>query len=260
MTVEPGLHPVRVAIPSLPPADFLLRPLDGHSEASIVADRPGMASLLLERLLIGPDGKAVDVTALPVAVHDRLLASLYTLEYGKDVSCQATCGACAQMFQFRFALPDLLESQDEAAAVAGLPGGDGRWQTPSGVRLRPPDLRDAAAGAPEGLLAVIAEAPFPAEEVEALAAFLEQASPILAIDLDSACPGCGASQSIAFDLARFLVRALAGERPFLIREVHLIAARYGWSHSEIMALPRSDRRAFATLIESERSAGLRRVS
>lgn len=260
MTVDRGLHPVRVAIPSLPTADFLLRPMDGHSEAAIVADRPGMATLLLERLVVGGEGEAVDVRALPVAVHDRLLASLYTLEYGENVSCQASCAACAQPFQFRFALPALLASQDQAAAEAGSPGGDGCWEAPSGVRLRPPDLRDAAAGAPEGLLARIAQSPVPAEEVEALAAFLEKASPILAIDLDTACPGCGASQSVAFDLARFLVRALAGERPFLIREIHLIAARYGWSHSEIMALPRADRRAFATLVESERSASLRRVS
>jgi hypothetical protein len=249
-----------VAIPSLPPADFLLRPMDGHSEAAVVADRPGMATLLLERLIAGIDGEALDVLALPVAVHDRLLASVYTLEYGENVSCQATCGACAQPFQFRFALPALLASQDEAAAEAGLPGAHGCWETPSGARLRPPDLRDAAAGAPEGLLARIAQSPVPAEKVEDLAAFLEKASPILAIDLDTGCPDCGASQSVAFDLARFLVRAIAVERPFLIREIHLIAARYGWSHSEIMALPRADRRAFATLIESERSASLRRAS
>lgn len=260
MTVDGGLHPVRVAIPSLPPAEFLLRPVDGHSEATIVADRPGMATLLLERLVAGGDGQKLDVLALAVAVHDRLLAALYTLEFGEDVSCQSTCGACAQPFQFRFALPALLASQDEAAAEAGLPGEDGCWATPSGARLRPPDLRDAAVGAPEDLLARIAKSPVPPEAGEALAAFLEKASPILSIDLDAACPGCGASQSVAFDLARFLVRALAAERPFLIREVHLIAARYGWSHSEIMALPRSDRRAFATLIESERSASLRRVS
>ncbi|HEX8511862.1 MAG TPA: hypothetical protein VF688_02005 [Allosphingosinicella sp.] len=249
-----------MAIPSLPPADFLIRPMDGHSEAAVVPDRPGMATVLLERLVVGTDGGAVDVLALPVAVHDRLLAHLYRLEYGEDVSCQASCRACAQPFQFRFALPALLTSQDEDAGEAGLPSDDGCWETPSGVRLRPPVLSDAAAGAPEGLIARIARLPVPAEEVENVAAFLEKASPILAIDLDTACPGCGAAQSVAFDLARFLVRALAGERPFLIREIHLIAARYGWSHSEIMALPRADRRAFATLIESERSASLRRVS
>jgi hypothetical protein len=234
--------------------------MDGHSEAAVVADRPGMATLLLERLVIGKDGQAIDVLSLPVAVHDRLLASLYRLEYGEDVSCQATCRACAEPFQFRFALPALLASQDEAAANCGLPGEHGCWETPSGAFLRPPDLRDAAAGAPADLLARIARSPVPPEAVEDLTAFLERASPILAIDLDTACPGCGEAQIIAFDLARFLVRALAAEKPFLIREVHLIAARYGWSHSEIMALPRADRRAFATLIESERSASLRRAS
>jgi hypothetical protein len=254
------MEPVRIDIPSLPAADFLLRPLDGHAEVQVAPDRAGMATLLLERLVAGPTGEPVDVRALPVAIHDRLLAALYAMEYGDLVNCRADCGACGKPFQFRFALADLLASQDEAAAGVGLPEEDGCWTAPSGARLRPPDLRDAAAGEPRSLLARIAAGPVPPEEEETLAAFLERASPILALDLDAACPECGEAQGVAFDLPHFLVRAVAGERPFLIREVHLVASRYGWSFAEIMTLARADRRAFATLIESERSASLRRVS
>lgn len=83
---------------------------------------------------------------------------------------------------------------------------------------------------------------------------------MMSLDIATACPECGRAQDVWFDLAAFLIRTLAGERPFLLRETHLLAARYGWSHGEIMALPRDDRRAFAALIESERSAAMRRVS
>jgi len=253
-----GVYPADVAIPSLPPVRFLLKRIDGRDEAALAPGRPAMATHLLARLLATRDGGAVDVAALPVAVHDRLLAILYCEEIGPKVTARATCEACAKPLEFSFAIADLAAAQDEAAQKIGLPEADGRWPGP-GARVRPPILADGE-GSAEALLARIADRPLAPGDVAPLAAFLEEASPLMSLDIDTACPECGASQAVWFDLARFLVQALAGERPFLIRETHLIAARYGWGHDEIMKLPRADRRAYAALIESERSAALRRAS
>ena len=87
--------------------------------------------------------------------------------------------------------------------------------------------------------------------------FLERAAPVLDLELDAACPECGSAGTPRFDLATFLAARLAAERPFLVRETHWIASRYGWSHDEIMSLPREDRRAYAGLVEAERSAHAR---
>jgi hypothetical protein len=258
--VAAGAYPVRVDIPSLPAGRYLLRRLDGAAEAAIEPRQPDMATRLLERLLVGAAGEAVDVAALPLAIHDRLLSCIYVAEFGETVSCRAACSACSSPFEFRFALPELLAAQDRDAAGVGRLAEDGCWAAPGGTRLRPPTLNDARTGAGADLIAAISSPRAAAEETAALAGFLERASPLLSLDIDTACPDCGAAQAVWFDLARFLVQALAGERPFLIRETHLVAARYGWSHAEIMALPREDRRAFAALIESERSASLRRAS
>jgi hypothetical protein len=89
-------------------------------------------------------------------------------------------------------------------------------------------------------------------------AFLETASPVLTIDMDASCPDCGSAAQVRFDLSNYLTRRLAAEHPFLVRETHLIASRYGWSHAEIMALTRNDRRAYAGLIEAERARLSRR--
>ena len=253
-----GVHPADVAIPSLPPVRFLLRRIDGRDEAALAPGRPAMATHLLASLLTTRDGGAVDIAALPVAVHDRLLALLYGMEFGPRVTCRTGCEACAKAFDFSFTLADLLAAQDEAAARIGPLEADGRWAGP-GARVRPPTLADGEGGL-DSLLARIADRPVAPDEAQPLAAFLEEASPLLSLDIDTACPECGARQAVWFDLARFLVEALGRERPFLIRETHLIAARYGWGHDEIMKLPRDDRRAYAALIESERSAALRRAS
>ncbi len=255
-----GAYPARVDLPSLPPRRFLLRRLDGTTEAMVAPEQPGIATRLLERLLGNEDGEPVDLATLPLAVHDRLLALVYATEFGETVSCRATCAACAERFEFRFPLSALLASQDKEAAIVGQPGEDGCWEGPSGTRIRPPTLADAQAADGNDLLARIVSPAPPPNAASIVGAFLERASPLLSLDVDTACPECGAAQAIWLDLGRFLAQSIAGERPFLIREAHLIAARYGWSHGEIMALPREDRRAFATLIESERSASLRRAS
>ena len=249
-----------VAIPSLPPAAYLLGRLDGRAESMIEPDAPAMPTRLLEALLRDRDGGAVDIQNLPVAFHDRLLAFVYRAELGDSVKARAACPDCGESFEFGFSLADLLATQDEAAAAVGLPDGEGRWTAPGRLRLRPPTLADAGAGSGAALLERLAGTPVPPELVEDMAAFLEAASPLLSVDISTRCPGCEADRQVRFDLPRFLVDALAGERPFLIRETHLVAARYGWSHAEILALSREDRRAFAALIESERSAALRRAS
>lgn len=256
MTVPAAHRPCVVAIPSLPALSFLLRRLCGQDEAALDPDRPGAATRLLAALLAGPSGGPVDLAALPVSIHDRLLAEVFRAEVGPRAICRAACTACGEAFEFELVLDDVIAAQDAEAARTGPADGDGRW-TVAGHRVRAPLLADVAGGAEPALISALCDTPPDMQAIVAIAAFLERAAPILAFDLDADCPQCGAAQRLAFDLPRFLVRALANDRPFLIRETHLIAARYGWSHAEIMALPRDDRRAFATLIETERSAVLR---
>jgi len=255
-----GVYPADIAIPSLPRAAFLLKRIDGRLEDALAPDATGMISRLLGALLTDRAGTPVDLAAVPLAVHDRLVALVYLAELGPSVKGRADCRGCGESFEFGFSLTELLANQDAAAAEIGPPADDGYWRTAAGVRIRPPTLGDARAEDSETLLSRIAGNPVPIDQHEAVSAFLEQASPLLSLDVETTCPSCRESQPVWFDLARFLLDALATERPFLIREVHLIAARYGWSHGEIMGLRRDDRRAFAALIESERSAALRRAS
>lgn len=243
---------VTIAVPSLAPVRAVLRPITGSDEAVLAPHRAGEPTRLLASLARSEDGSALDLLTLPVTVHDRLLADVYRAEVGEKADCRAACSVCREPFEFQLVLADLIEGQDRDAAACGPADADGRWLV-GATRVRPPTLADAAGG-----LAAVCDPPGDDEAaLTAVAAFLEQVSPLLALDLDATCPHCGAAQRLGFDLPRFLVHVLANDRPFLIRETHLIAARYGWGHAEIMALPRDDRRAYAALIESERGAALR---
>jgi hypothetical protein len=83
---------------------------------------------------------------------------------------------------------------------------------------------------------------------------METVAPLLSLDLPTSCPLCGAEQEVPFDLVSFFMAALIRERPLLAREVHYLARAYRWSHTEILSLPRSERRAFVALVLAEYQA------
>lgn len=227
---------------------LLLRPLTGEDELSLTGYGAGPAAALLERLAEG-----VDLDALNVSQIDRGLAGVYEMLFGPQAECRAVCKSCAETYEFMLDLPRIIAGQD-AERPEG-PDADGVWTISNGARLRAPRPGDLSAG-PETLTkAVLVEG---IADAETIGGFLETAAPVLTFDLAATCPQCETQAEIRFDLANYLTRRLTSERPFLIRETHLIASRYGWSHTEIMALPREDRRAYAGLIEAERARLSRR--
>jgi hypothetical protein len=239
------------------PSPVLLAPLTGADEVALSMDAGPKAAIgLLRRLARQSDGSPLVIDTLTVSQIDRLLAALYRTLYDDRAECRLRCKGCGEGYEFTLLLSDLIAAQHREAV--GSPDADGCWALPDGRRVRAPTLADmAAAAGPEALLARVVVAGDPCREPDAVTDFLERAAPVLSLDLDAACPHCSRREAVRFDLAHYLSARLASERPFLIRETHLIASRYGWSLPEIMALGRADRRAFAGLIEAERTAGQR---
>jgi hypothetical protein len=225
-----------------------LRPLTGRDELALDATAPWAALGLVARL--APD---LDVRALDVTTADRLMADLCRRLYGEVCDCRVRCVACGEAYAFELSLGEVIAAQDRDRPRPDF--ADGSWTLSDGRRVRPPRVADLALAADELLARLVVAGGRGDADV---LAFLERAAPTLALDLAAPCPHCGAAQDVRFDLARYLVQRLAGERPFLLREVHLIAARYGWSLAEILDLSRDDRRAFAGLIEAERASANRR--
>ena len=248
------MHRLTLSLPSLGSRVLFLRALDGHAELIAEVGDPTAPNRLIQHLLADPTGVPTRIEALLETWRDRALAALFEREFGNAVDARATCSKCGEGFAFGFSLGPVLEAQAEAAAATQLRlDEEGWWDLNGAARLRPPTLGDLAAHAdPASLLGALSEGKISRKKAEAL---LDAAAPILAIDLSTECPHCGEGQVVEFEIGSYLVEALAAERPLLLRETHLIAARYGWSHEAIMALPRADRRAYAQLIISERAAG-----
>ncbi|MEI4234150.1 hypothetical protein [Roseovarius sp. D22-M7] len=233
----------------LGPVSFALREIDGHAEQAVDPQDPAHAALTLAQTITRlPQG--AEFAALPVALVHRLCWTIYRHLYPGALENRAQCSGCGEAFEFALDLAAIVATQDAEAADVDAPR-DGWWTLPSGGRLRAPTLGDldGATGEPEALLAALAEGGVTQQEADA---FLERAAPLLDFELETTCPHCEAVHLLRFSMPHYLGRKLADERPFLLREVHLLAGQYGWAHAEILALTRSDRRAFAALIQSER--------
>lgn len=233
--------------------DLRLRPITGREELALSpADGHAVRTLLARVVCADGTGAPVDPASLTVSDADRLLAALHQLLYGDRAECRVRCPVCDKAYELTVVLSELMRSQDAERPEPA--GDDGAWPLPGGGRLRAPRLGDVdAAPSPAALLERLTVAG-DAVDPDAAGELLEKAAPVLALDLGAPCPECGADTAVRFDIGRYLVARLAAERPFLLREAHLIASRYGWSHGEIMALPRDERRAYAGHIEAERAA------
>ncbi len=243
------MRAVDLNAPGEPPMVLTLRPLTGADELSLA----GTGQTAALGLLAGLADR--DISELTVSQADRALAGLYTMLYGAQAECRATCVACGEGYEFTLDLPQIIAQQD--ADRPDPPDADGVWTMDDGTRVRAPTPADMK-GDPDRLALALTlnGTADPAE----IGAFLDRAAPVLTLDLAASCAHCGAEAEVRFDLAAYITKRLAAERPFLIRETHLIASRYGWSHGEIMALTRDDRRAYAGLIETERARLSRRQS
>ncbi|MNH45016.1 hypothetical protein D3C79_1073420 [compost metagenome] len=76
------------------------------------------------------------------------------------------------------------------------------------------------------------------------------ADPLVALAVACECPACGAASEVPIDLDGTALARLAARQRGLLREVHCLASRYGWSEAQVMALPPTRRAQYLALIEA----------
>lgn len=94
----------------------------------------------------------------------------------------------------------------------------------------------------------IAGAPRPGDAARAAEA-LAEADPLVAFSVVCACPICGHEAEHEVDLEGLVLQRLAARQRALLREVHTLASRYGWTESEILAVTPARRARYLELIE-----------
>lgn len=84
--------------------------------------------------------------------------------------------------------------------------------------------------------------------LDRIGAAFEQADPAASIVIAIACAQCGHGFRSAVDLALLVAPAMARLGEGLLRDVDCLAAAYGWSEEQILALPPARRRRYVALV------------
>jgi hypothetical protein len=206
--------------------------------------------------LSGPDLDE-DPAALPIAERDRRLVELRQAMFGDSIPCVINCPACAGLQEFELSAAALLaeigapcpeevlslegwtivlralDSRD-LAAVASAPGVEtaSRWLAERAIRL---EASPAGAGPAE---------PLPAAIRAAAARRIAEREEAADLALDLGCTGCGAAWTAVFDIGAHLWLEIDAQARRLVREVAALAARFGWSEADLLAMPPARRRAY----------------
>jgi hypothetical protein len=199
---------------------------------------------------------------LPLGELARRLLALRTAQFGPDISALTDCPTCAQPVELHFRTRDLEIPPMQPEPVTAWSGGR-RFQ------LRPPNSRDvhdasradtAAARECHLFRRCLIEArdtegqplePAACDDDDgraAAASALAGADPGADLELALRCPHCRHEWLAPFDPAAFLMTEITARARQLLRDVHELAAAYGWSEADILALSPTRRAAYLELV------------
>jgi hypothetical protein len=217
--------------------------------------RPAEKALRLLAALTGGRDAAAGMT---IGRRESTLLGIRRRWFGDRITGVAECSDCGESVEVELNLSDL------ALPLGGSPTGDiqvagceFRYRAPTAG-----DLAEVAAEsadvAREKLLRrcvlevrrgdeVLPPTAWPAEALAAVSAEMAAADPAADVTLGMTCPDCGTAWQVGLDAGTFLwaeVEHLAGR---LLDDIHHLAAVYGWSEAEILAMSAVRRAAYVEM-------------
>jgi hypothetical protein len=248
-------------------AGLTVREPTGADEVFVIETALAPLPALLElasRVTSSAAGGPLDWASLPATDLDAAALVIRRSWIGDTVHTDTLCPApgCRERIDVSFGIGDYLghHRPRRPRGVAETP--DVGWFTLARalVRFRIPTVADllAASSASQPAQALSGRCVEAPEVSRALARRLDRALAALAPSLDDllggVCPVCGYSVTMRFDPLSYTLAELRNAFSGVYLETHALAATYGWQEETILALPRSRRRRYASVIAEGRWA------
>lgn len=244
------------------------RALDGsHAERALALLAPACPEMSTEEL-----------ARLSVGRRDALLLTLREWTFGPRLVGRAPCHRCGEPLEMAFEVSDIRAAQGASSPSSGaepLTLSQGVYE----VHFRLPNSQDLVAVTAEAADAVgggedvdLGDARrrllarcvlrvlergeekspgvegLPAGVRDALQARMAEADPQSDVQLALSCPACGHQWSVTFDIVSYFWGEIGAWAGRTLREVHTLAAAYGWREEDILALSPSRRHAYLGMV------------
>jgi len=229
----------------------------------------GQTQTSLERaltILTAARGEATPehTAQLSIGRRDALLLTLREWTFGVHFAGLATCLACGERLELAFEASDIrTEAAGDPLEEFTLGVGD------YDVRFRLPNSLDLARCVDTAPLETIRqrllqrcllqvrrdgmEAPpeqLPSAVMEAIGVYMADADPQADVQLALVCPQCSHRWQAAFDIGHFFWHEIDAWAQRTLREVHMLASRYGWREMDILAMSAWRRQWYLNLVST----------
>jgi hypothetical protein len=225
---------------------------------SLVLAQRGVLLLAAINPTVGLD----ELLKLSIGERDAILLDLRERIFGPKIWGQANCPACNEHIEARFATTDIRFAPrakplgELSTSAAGL---SLRFRLPcSQDLLSISDLQDKNAAYEQLLKRCIIEIrnsdgesvpeQIPPEVVKAVVDGMDMADPQANIRIDLSCPSCGQKWLMIFDILSFLWSEIDAWAYRALREVHCLAAAYGWHEADILSMSAKRRQIYLEMI------------
>ena len=178
---------------------------------------------------------------VPLAAGDRVLVALAESLTQSPIELTAQCAGCGEISMIEFGRVTIADHQPRT-----------RWLG-VGRGVRAPsygDLCDLPDDPTDAVDELAARCSIGEVDRDSAVDAIDDVDGSLAGPVEVACYQCSAPLLIEADLQHLALRRLRGFAEEVDREVHLLAATYGWDLAAIQGLPDARRRRFAELIEA----------
>ena len=198
----------------------------------------------------GPDIVEQDT----LGMRNQRLLRLYRRLCGERLEACASCPACCERIEFDVPMEPLLSLPAPAADTTVIVDG-AVFRLPRVSDFEQLESLDDVPLQLARLCLVEGEPAFSAGSIGRLGERIDRADPAGNIALSLDCSECGTGFPVALDIAPLVADALARLADGLVRDIDTIAAAYGWTETEILALPPERRRLYVSLIVARRLPG-----
>lgn len=200
----------------------------------------------------------------PIGRRNALLLHIREWLFGRQLAGGAFCPACGEQLELNFTTTDICAapSGEDVAEPLVLQHAD------YDVHFRLPNSLDLAAlpsgSDPATIRQLLLQrclvaaqcageatpiSQVPATVLDQVAARMEQVDPQANIQLALVCPNCGHEWQAPFDILAYLWRELDDWAVRTLRDVHRLAATYGWREFDILNMTPWRRQIYLDLIE-----------